>query len=274
MSSHDRIARCDDGSDDSLVTPKIAGAAVLRGIGKFKTIKPVHLLVALRKGEDSKPFTFSHSWTVPRTALHLSSGLLALVNVTYLVADDTLNCEDLLIGRPVLLHLQVDSRTLLENNRSLLDGTDCSQVGNPTASDQRGLINRIMVARINRISNDDVEPLRSDRAKVNHFRSRNETVPFPDPSLLDPIDVDQHGEIRHALETKKKESRENGLLEPYSPHLDSLLDEFVDIFRTSLSAGPSQIFLRSRLSLSPMPGPCGFGCEIILKSSAHFGNGL
>lgn len=91
---------------------------------------------------------------VPRTTLHLASGHLSLVNITYLVADDCLECEYLLIGRPVLLHLKVDSRPLLENKCATQDGTDYSHIVNPKVSKNGVKVNRIMVARLNRIQNE------------------------------------------------------------------------------------------------------------------------
>ena len=63
--------------------------------------------------------------------MQLAPGQLALANLSFLVTDDDMACEELFIGLPVLLHLQVDTRTFLENNRAVLDGADCSNVGNP-----------------------------------------------------------------------------------------------------------------------------------------------
>ena len=107
--------RCDDGSDDSIVSARVAEQAAIKGIGKISTIEPVRLQVALKTGKNDKAqtFRFSRSGMVPRTVLHLSAGQLALINVSFLIADDDLTCEDLLIGLPVLRHLQVDTKTLL-----------------------------------------------------------------------------------------------------------------------------------------------------------------
>lgn len=69
--------------------------------------------------------------------LKLSAGSFALLNVEFLVTDAELAAEDQLIGLSILPHLDVDTKTLLENRRDLLDGTDCSSVKNgaPTRSD-------------------------------------------------------------------------------------------------------------------------------------------
>lgn len=93
--------RCDDGSDDRIVSPKFAEAATLKGIGKITAIEMVYLAVALKKdsSDSAEKFSFSRTWTVPCTILHLALGNLALRNISFLVADDDPSCEDLLIGR-------------------------------------------------------------------------------------------------------------------------------------------------------------------------------
>lgn len=60
--------------------------------------------------------------------MELCSGRLALRNISFLVSDAVLSSEDMIIGLPVLQHLGIDSRTLLERNRATLHGTDCSYV--------------------------------------------------------------------------------------------------------------------------------------------------
>lgn len=71
------------------------------GIGTLTSINPVSLKVTLKTGEQAQLFQFSRSWTPPRTVLQLAAGQLALINVTYFVADDNITCENLLIGLPV-----------------------------------------------------------------------------------------------------------------------------------------------------------------------------
>lgn len=92
----------DDGSDESIVSPKFAERVVLNGIGKMTKIDSVKLQVALNNSSEAQSFTFSRTWTPPRTVLPLYTGTLALVNETFLVANDDLAAEDLLIGLPVL----------------------------------------------------------------------------------------------------------------------------------------------------------------------------
>lgn len=119
------IGLCDDGSDDSIASPRIAEAAGLKDIGGVKSIVSVTVLYALKRGDAAQNFTFSRSWCIPHSTLYLSSGCLALQNISFLVANDGLACEDVLIGYPVLQHLRIESKTLTESNHSALDATGC-----------------------------------------------------------------------------------------------------------------------------------------------------
>lgn len=119
------IDRCEDGSDYSLAYLRVAESSVLRGIGKIKWTDTVKIQVALRQGDSAQTFKFLYTWSIPRTVLILSSERLALRNISFLVADDNLACEDILIGCPVLQHIRIDSKTLLNSNYCALDGTDC-----------------------------------------------------------------------------------------------------------------------------------------------------
>lgn len=60
------------------------------------------------------------------TVLYLSVGQFALNNIRFLVDDDKVESEVLLIGLAVLRHLRVDTKTLPEENIKALDGTYCS----------------------------------------------------------------------------------------------------------------------------------------------------
>lgn len=100
--SQNVAARCEDGSDESLASPRTAKAAAVHGIGFIKNIKAVTVQVTLRQDKQTQSYNFSRSWTVPQMELHLASGQLALRNISLLVADVDFSCEDLLIGLPVL----------------------------------------------------------------------------------------------------------------------------------------------------------------------------
>lgn len=63
---------------------------------------------------------------MPSTVLHLSVGKVARKNITFLVVDDKVESEDLLICLPVLHLLRVDTRTVLEENIEAFNGNYCS----------------------------------------------------------------------------------------------------------------------------------------------------
>eukprot|EP00171_Calliarthron_tuberculosum_P022654 IDg22654t1 len=104
------IVRCDDGSDDTLACPTVAEKAVLMGIGKMSAITPIAIKVALVKEGASPEFTFSRLWKIPEIVLELHAGRLALKNVAFLVCDDNLTSEPIIIGRPVLAHPKINTK--------------------------------------------------------------------------------------------------------------------------------------------------------------------
>lgn len=232
--------RCDDGSDENIASPQVAERVAIMGIGKIESIKTVILEVALTK-KDTTPhcYEFSRSWSVPATVLDLNSGRLVLKNVRYLVPDYATPTEDLLIGRPVLRHLRVDTKTLLEDRIKSLDGTDCSPNRLPVDG---GHVSRLMVARLNRISNDQMDmttgPPDPSRPKVNYFSARAEEDPIPDPSLLDPVDEDQHADIKTAVADMQEVTHKNCLPDEKLQSLAKLCADSIDIFCTSFSSGP------------------------------------
>lgn len=258
--SLDTTGRCDDGSDENIASSELAESAAIKGIGKIEAIDTVHLEVALTKKDTTKhPYSFSRAWSVPVTVLHLNSGRLALKNIRFLIADDAMTCEDLLIGIAVLEHLRVDTKTLLEDRIESLDGTDCS----PDLLQRKttgGQVSRIMLARLNRVGNDQMDapnPTVPDptRPKVNYYRARTEGDPFPDPSLLDPVDMEQHEAITTALARMQTAAFDAGLASDKRPVLAKLLSDHVDIFRTSFSSGPPARLPPLRIELTPDAKP-------------------
>ena len=255
--SLDAQGRCDDGSDDSIVSANLAERAAIMGIGKTSAIKPVRLCVALKSEEEAQTFSFSRSWTSLRTVLHLASGQLALANVTFLAADDNLVCEDLLIGLPVSQHLQVDTGTLLENNRSVLDGADCSSVANPTLN-RGGSVTRMMICLLYRIQESETRngsKGNSDRPLANYYRACQEEDPFPGPSLLDSVDSEQGEGVCKAVEEMQTTAPNNGLPEMDGEGLETLVSEHVNIFRTSFSSGLPAKIKPLRIELTPHARP-------------------
>lgn len=123
-----RKRRAEDGSNDLIVSSQIAELAVLNGIGRVSKIQPVWLQVAIIIGADDEAFTFSRTWTLPRTVLKLSAGPLVLLCLKYHVADSDLAAEELFISLLVLQFLGIDTKTILEERRDLLDDSDRSTV--------------------------------------------------------------------------------------------------------------------------------------------------
>lgn len=141
-----------------------------------------------------------------RTVLRLAAGPLALVNVTFFVADIGLAAEDLLIGLPVLRHLGIGRETLAEQMRYVLNGADYSTVYATHASSGGGQVSRLMFGSVYHVSDLDADSdglLDASLPHVNYFNFREEQNTFPDKSLLEQINSDQRRRCR-------RRCRENG----------------------------------------------------------------
>ena len=112
----------------------------------------------------------------------------------------------------------------------------------PKLGTQQGRgVSRLMIARLNRIrkegffSNSD-NNLSSDGPRLNFNTVRTEEDPFPRPSLLDPLDTDQHGETRIAVDPMRNTASYNDLLPGHNKMLEELMGTNIDVFRTYFSA--------------------------------------
>lgn len=73
-------------------------------------------------------------------------------NVAYVVAvaDDELECEDLVLDVTVLRYIQIDTKILIETNRAVLDRVGCSIMSNLTINESLGHVSPTMVVRLHR----------------------------------------------------------------------------------------------------------------------------
>lgn len=230
----------DDGSDESIISPNLAERASVRGIGKNSAIHPVTLRVPQKSGKGAQVFKFLLSWVASRTVLQLSSERLALLDIRYLVADDYLICEVILIGLPVLRHLIIDTKTLLDANLEALDRTDCS-VPHVRMDNSGGYVTRAMRARLNS-QQDDVPSSKfvlqreDSRPRVSYFKARSDEDTFPVPALLDPVDYDQKDDVLRAVKHMVQSATDNDLLDKHVAQLRKVLRKHLDVFCTSFSA--------------------------------------
>lgn len=154
--------------------------------------------MALKTGDEPSKFSFSRAWKCARTILHLSAEKLALLNVEVLIPDDALTSEDMIIGLPVLRHLKVDTKTLLEQNSAALVGTDCSTVNIASPYAKLGRVGRLMRACAGDIDRESTD-LDTQRPTVNYYAARNEEDPFPDPSLFDARHDKEEHEVQRTV---------------------------------------------------------------------------
>lgn len=174
---------------------------------------------------------------------------LALVNVTFLVANADLAVEDLLIKLPVLQHFGVDTETLSEERRDFLDDSDCSSI---TPGTRSGQVGRFMIARLNPVPNSSVlddKSLDNDRPRVHFYKVRKEEDPFLDTSLLDAVDSSQSDEIKYSIEDMIQVAIENGFPIAHRTDLEKLFFDHTGIFRASSSSGPRAELISLKVDL-------------------------
>lgn len=110
------------------------------------SIKPAKMPVALKAASGRATFTFSRTWFVPCLESKLWTGLMTLLNITFLAADRGTAWEEVLLGLQVLRHYGIDPRTLLEQQLTSLDVTDYSVVHNQWKN-QTSNLGRLLLVR-------------------------------------------------------------------------------------------------------------------------------
>lgn len=77
-----------------------------------------------------------------------------------------------------------------------------------------------------------------DRPREIFFTNRSNEDPFPNLSLLDPIDDDQEDDVRTAVEEMLDKDSESGLPEEYKKELEDTVRKDYGLCDTSFSARP------------------------------------
>lgn len=223
---------------------------MLQGIGRLEAILPVTVQVALTNTDQAEGSTFSCIWHIPRLVLELASGRLALCILSFLVSDASSASEDVLIGLPVLHHLDIDSRTHLERNRAQLDETDCSSVPLRSKSHIGGSLRRLMFPRLLHVHGPEHKTelllerstqLDPDRPRGNCFVNKFGDEPFPDLNLMDADDPSKAESQQQYINAMIQHAKDNGLQQLYWSRFESMVREFVSTFRTSFSSTPSKV---------------------------------
>lgn len=116
--------RSDEGSHKIIVSKAFAHRTVLNRIEKLNNIELIKLQVVSKDETNTKAFSVPKTWSVPRMILQLTKGPLALINVTLLLLDKELAEEDILIVLPMLQRLVIDTKSMPEHKRDVIDCID------------------------------------------------------------------------------------------------------------------------------------------------------
>lgn len=102
-----------------------------------------------------------------------------------MIADVGFAVEDKFPGTPVLQHLDIYNKLLLEERRDLLHGAKFSYIDSSSA--RACQVSRIMIALFNRIPTSDTthnQVLHDSRLRLNYFQVRKEKDPLLEYFLL------------------------------------------------------------------------------------------
>lgn len=224
------------------MSPRIANKAVTVVIGKMKAISPLKVQVAFKKGTNAEKFTFSGFICIPRLAMHLSAGALALLNVNFLVGDAYLADEDVL-WKPLFQHLGIDSNTMLERYRHNLDGTDCASIpDSPSSASVVFYWPAYIVSPVqyrHRQPFQDIDPiitLTCMKRILFHISPSLVLVTVTQHLGHEKNDVSQDQDISEALEATLYDALDHGFPTEQYGTLPNILLERKNTFRTSSAA--------------------------------------
>lgn len=148
IKSPEVVARCHDGIEDTIASSKFSIKAVLKRIGSFDAITPVQIQVSHTSKTEPEALTFSLQWKVLRLDLELSARHLTISDVSFLVADDYLSCEDYLVCFPVMKHSGIYSRKLLAKKRAKLNGTHFPTIDPPALTKKWVNMGLLVITRL------------------------------------------------------------------------------------------------------------------------------
>lgn len=170
----------------------------------------------------------------------MPTGTVALRNVRFIVADDELSAEELLLGTFVLQNQRGDAGFMLPENWANLNGTDCMTMHNDFRN--LGTIRSVMLFRVNMIVTSNLHRSRADYENLHSEQDR-----FPDISLLDLPQAKHKKEVWHEALTNSAKSKD------FSPGLQDRLAMMIstpmDIFQTNFYKGPLANLNPSNISL-------------------------
>lgn len=183
------------------------------------------------------------------------------LNVSFLVPDAELAENDLFIGQPVLKHLGIDSKTMLENNRAQLHETDCLNVVRD--EDVTSTVGLLLISRMKGVKHEEERNKKdlnqstapsAERPRSNYYINKADLDPFPKPALIDLPDKDQNASARAAVEEMLADALAQGFPKARFDDLRKIILARLDVFRTDFSQSAATI-LPLRLELKAITKP-------------------
>lgn len=136
----------------------------------------------------------------------------------------------------------METKTLLEKISYLFEGVDCSEISSVPSAFRGCRVSRIMIARLNRVSNEAVETVDQDDYSlphVNYYKVREEIDPFLDSSPMILSIMSNMGGRRRS-ETVAQDAIGYRIPKEEQVAVVKYVCYDKDVFRTKVSSGPTQ----------------------------------
>ena len=127
-------------------------------------------------------FSSSRRWKVPEFILSLSSEKTSSNNLEFPVADHGLMSEPVIIGRPALQHVKIETLSIAEDKISMISWAEYDGLDNTLLRATRGVFCLILS------NSGKTNSIKTSRPTVNYYDATNQANLFNYPALLDIYD--------------------------------------------------------------------------------------
>lgn len=176
---------CDDGSDDSVSSPKKGQDVGFKGIARFWENLTVTLQVTLTSKIDSEAITLSPYGKL--LSLYLSSQLddYLLIKNHFLLQTQIWRVKMFSLVFFVLKQFRIDYQTLLETKIPSYNKMDFSPVEIASTASSCGFLARLMISRLQGVNESKlISSLNSQRPHIVYFMHKCDVDPLSNPDLL------------------------------------------------------------------------------------------
>lgn len=130
-----------------------------------------------------------------------------------------------------------------------------------------------MIVRMDRVFKDSVQPVvKEDEShpQINYYKVSEEKDPFPDASLLEPLDAEKNSEVEEGVDKMVQEAMLKCLPKDGHDALAQVVFDHKDVFRTYFSSGSPAKIPPLKVDLVDDVNLFAFTCAAVRKNNANY----